>query len=193
MLPIMISSGTSLGIILKILGIKFLIGIIVGVIVDLFTRKTNSKPNDENTIKEICEHDHCHCEDGIFKPALKHTLNVIIFIFIITLFLNMLILLIGENILVNNIIDKPIIGPMISGLIGLIPNCAASVVITELYLSEVISFGSMLAGILVGSGLGLLILFKVNRNIKENIKILGILYSAGVLIGMVAQLTGLNI
>ena len=82
----------------------------------------------------------------------------------------------------------PIVGPIIAGLVGLIPNCAGSVILTQLYLEQVISFGSMIGGLLVGSGIGILVLFRVNKDMKENFKILGLLYLIGVICGIIIDL-----
>lgn len=111
----------------------------------------------------MCEHDHCDCEHGIFKSALKHTINIFIFITIITFAINTLIHFIGEETIEKAIAGVPVLGILVSSIFGLIPNCAGSVIITELYLSNLISFGSMIAGLLVGSGIGILVLFKSNK------------------------------
>ena len=140
-----------------------------------------------NKIETICEHDHCHCEEGIWKSAIKHTVNIFIFIFIITLLLNVAIELIGEDTLGGLISDKPVLGAFIACLIGLIPNCASSVILTELYLLNVINLGLMIGGLLVNAGVGLLVLFKVNHNQKENIKIVLGLYVIGVVSAILLQ------
>lgn len=195
MLPILISEAAPVGTIFQILAIKLVIGIVIGFIVDFIGQALRKNKKDipieevEEEIGHICEHEHCHCDHkGIMKSSLKHTINIFIFIVIISLILNTIIYFIGEENLSNMIINMPVIGPMISGLIGLIPNCAGSVIITQLYLQQVISIGSMIAGLLVGSGIGLLVLFKVNKNLKENIKILGLLYIIGVISGIVIDL-----
>ena len=83
------------------------------------------------------------------------------------------------------------LGPLAAGLVGLIPNCASSVVLTQLYLEGVLGAGSMLAGLLAGSGVGLLVLYKVNDDLKENIKITLFLYTAGVVSGILIEMSGL--
>jgi len=186
MLPILISEGAELGLILQILSIKVLIGITVGIIIDLIQRKENK---DNNGIHEICEHEHCHCEEeGVVKSSIKHTIQIFAYIFIISFIINCLIHLIGENTISGIIVNIPFIGSIISSLIGIIPNCASSVILTELYISNIITMGSMIAGLLVNSGVGLLVLFKVNKNYKENLSILGILYIVGVVSGIVLDL-----
>ena len=185
MLPIMISEAVPLVTILRILGIKLAIGIILGFVIDLIFRK---KEEGEKAIENLCEHEHCHCEEGILKSALTHTVKIFAFIFIISLILNTVINFVGEDTLSSLILNKPVLGPVISGLIGIIPNCASSVILTELYLSNVISLGSMIAGLLIGSGVGILVLFKVNNNLKENLKILGILYLISVVAGITIEI-----
>lgn len=187
MLPILLSEGVSGTLILKILGIKILIGIIAGIIIDLILNKFYKKNKEENKIESICEHDHCHCEEGIWKSAIKHTMNVFIFIFVISLILNIAIEYIGEDTLAGLISGKPIISALIAGLIGLIPNCASSVILTELYLSNVLSLAVMIGGLLVNAGVGLIVLFKVNHNQKENIKIVIGLYLIGVISAILLQ------
>ena len=143
---------------------------------------------EQEHIHEICEHDNCHCEqDGIFLSAVKHTLQITFFIMFIGFVLNLVLHFVGEDALANLILNRPVLGPVLAGLVGLIPNCAASVTVTQLYLREVISFGAMLSGLLVGAGVGLLVLFRVNPDKKENLKIVGLLYVIGVLVGIVVN------
>lgn len=187
MLPILLSEGVSGTLILKILGIKILIGMVFGVIIDLVLNKFYKNKKEENKIESICEHDHCHCENGIWKSAIKHTISILIFIIIISLLLNIIIEIIGEDTLAGLVSDNSILSSFISGLIGLIPNCASSVILTQLYLSNVLSLGAMIGGLLVNAGVGLIILFKVNHNQKENISIVAGLYLIGVISGILLQ------
>lgn len=193
MLPILISEAVDVRIILSILGIKLVIAVIVGFIIDLFFRKKFETSEDEPEIKDLCEHEHCHCEHGIFKSALKHTINITLYIFIISLVLNIIIYFIGEDNLAHILNSTPIIGPIIASLVGLIPNCASSVIITQLYLSKVLNFATMIAGLLVNTGVGLLILFRTNKDLKENIKITVLLFAIGVIFGIIFNLIGFNI
>lgn len=193
MLPVLISEAVPIQTILQILAIKLIIGIIAGIIIDIFTKilkkkKEENKVDEVKEIGHICEHEHCHCEEGILKSSAKHTLHIFLFILIISFLINIIIYLIGKENLANLILNQKIIGPIIAGIVGLIPNCAGSVILTQLYLGQVISFGSMIGGLLVGSGIGILILFRVNKNIKENLKILGILYCIGVICGIIIDL-----
>lgn len=193
MLPILISEAAPIGLIVKILLIKLGIGIFFGFIIDLITRKKQQIQQQEEKIGDMCEHDHCHCENGILKSSIKHTVSTLIFIFIITLILNTVIYFIGEDNLSNLVLNQPILGPILAGLIGLIPNCASSVLLTKLYLSQVISAATMLSGLLVGAGVGILVLAKSNKNMKENLSIIALLYTVGVVSGIVMQVLGITL
>ncbi len=195
MLPILISEAAPVELILKVLAVKLAIGLIAGIVIDCVGqvfRKKREKKEEKETGEEIghmCEHEHCHCEkEGIFKSSIKHTLNIFVFIIIISLIMNIIIHFIGEENISNLILNMPVVGPLIAGIVGLIPNCASSVILTQLYLQNVISIGSMIGGLLVGSGIGMLVLFRVNENFKENMKILTILYLIGVLSGIIIDL-----
>jgi len=188
MLPILISEGTEIGLIFQILSIKVIIGIGIGIVIDLISRKIRSEEKYEE-IHEICEHEHCHCEEeGVVKSSIKHTIQIFAYIFVISLVINFVIHGIGEDKIAGVMVNIPFVGPIISSAIGIIPNCASSVILTELYLENIITMGSMIAGLLVNSGVGLLVLFKVNKNYKENLSILGILYVVGVISGILLDL-----
>ena len=187
MLPILISETMPISTILTILGIKLLIGIISGFIIDFVARKLH-KEKGETKIEEICEHEHCHCEKNIVLSALKHTLNIFLFIFFITLIINGIIGLIGQESIANIVSKNVILGPVIAGIIGLIPNCASSVVLTELFVENVISMPILISGLCVNAGVGLLVLFKTNENKKENLKIAGLLYVIGVVSGLILEI-----
>ena len=191
MLPIFISEAVPIDVILKILGIKILIGMVAGFAIDFVLRLRN-KDKEEEKIVDLCEKDHCHCENGILKSSLKHTINIFIFILIISLVMHIIIHLIGEDAIASIILNKPIIGPIIAGLIGLIPNCAASVILTQMYLENLISAATMISGLLVGAGVGLAVLFKTNKGVKENIKIVGLLYAIGVISGIMLEFIGIT-
>ena len=193
MLPIFLSEGVAIDVIIKILAIKLGIGMLAGFLIDFVLRMKNKGRQDTEKIIDLCEKEHCHCEHGIFKSALKHTVNIFLFIFIITLVINIAIHIIGEESIANFMLDRPILGPIVSGLIGLIPNCAASVIITQMYLENIISVGTMIAGLLVGAGVGLAVLFRTNKGVKENIKITVLLYAIGVISGIILEFIGVNI
>ena len=193
MLPILISERIQIDIILKILLVKLIVSILAGLIIDSILKWKNKNQNDEEMIVDICEHEHCHCEKSIVKSAIKHTLNITIFILIITFVINFVIHIIGEENLENFISDQSMLGHVIAGIIGIIPNCASSVILTKLYIDNIISVSIMISGLLVNAGLGLIILFKVNKSLKENIKILSLLYIIGVSCGIILQIVGFSI
>ncbi|MBQ8118778.1 MAG: arsenic efflux protein [Lachnospiraceae bacterium] len=151
------------------------------------SHETHEGHEHHTRIHEMCEQEHCDCEKGILHSAVKHTVHVGIFLLFITFALNFLLEIVGEDVLSALLLDRPIAGPVIAGIVGLIPNCAASVAITELYLGGMLGLGSMLSGLLVGAGVGLLVLFRVNRHTTENLKITGILYCVGVFAGIVIE------
>ena len=193
MLPIMISEAVSPMTIGKILLAKILLGLLFGIGIDTLNKLRHRwKKDKEKHIHDLCEQDHCHCEEGnVFLSALRHTIQIVIFIFIFTFVIGLLIELVGENAIGTFLTSRPVTGVLLSALIGLIPNCGASVTITELYLRGILSSGQMIAGLLVGAGVGLMVLFRTNRRLVENLKITGILYLSGVLGGWIIELTGI--
>ncbi len=191
MLPILISKAVPIGTILSILGVKFIIGMVYGFAIDFILQIRNKNKKEQNKIIDLCEEEHCHCENGILKSALKHTISIFIYIFILTLIINVVVEIIGEENLKSFMSGQAIFEPIFASLIGLIPNCASSVIITELYLSEIISFGSLIAGLLVNAGAGVLMLFRINKNLKENIKIVILLFILGAVTGIVFNLIGI--
>lgn len=194
MLPILISEKQPIDMIAKLLLTKVIIGVIAGFVIDfIFSKREHdhehSHDHDEHAhIHEMCEHDHCQCEKGIFRSAVSHTLQITFFILLITFALNLVLHLVGEDVLAQLVLNRPVLGPVLAGIVGLIPNCASSVAITQLYLGGALSAGAMMSGLLVGSGVGLLVLFRVNHNKKENFSIIGLLYMIGVLSGIVIEL-----
>ncbi len=180
MLPILISEQAAPLLIGKILLLKVIIGIVFGFLVDMVYHE--KKPMHH--IHEICEHDHCQCDKSIVKSALIHTLQIAFFLFIISLALEGVLQWIGEDALAEFILNRPVLGPILAGIVGLIPNCASSVIITKLYLEKTILFGTMLAGLLTNAGVGVLVLFRTNGKKKENLAIVGVLYGVGVAMGI---------
>lgn len=192
MLPILISENAGAGMILKILGVKIVIGMTAGLLIDIIINRVLRKNQEELQIEHMCEQHNCHCEKGIVKSALHHTVEIFFYVLLITLILNTVIALIGEDFLANLVLNRPVVGELIAGMIGLIPNCAASVVITQLYLSGVLSAGAMIAGLLTGAGVGILVLLRVNDNLKQNIRIILLLYVLGVAAGILVEISGLQ-
>lgn len=188
MLIIMISEKVEISLILKILLIKIFSGIVYGLIID---KIINKKKKDKETNYELCDEEHCDCNHSILLSAIKHTLHITLFIFIITLIINTIFTLLGDNYLSKILLNNSILSPFITSLIGLIPNCAASVILTELYLNSTISLGALIGGLLTSSGSSLLVLIKNNKNKKENLSIILLLYALGVLSGIIIELISL--
>lgn len=188
MLIIMISEKVEISLILKILLIKIFFGIVYGLIID---KIINKKKKDKETNYELCDEEHCDCNHSILLSAIKHTLHITLFIFIITLIINTIFTLLGDNYLSKILLNNSILSPFITSLIGLIPNCAASVILTELYLNSTISLGALIGGLLTSSGSSLLVLIKNNKNQKENLSIILLLYTLGVLSGIIIELISL--
>lgn len=188
MLIIMISEKVEISLILKILLIKIFFGIVYGLIID---KIINKKKKEKETNYELCDEEHCDCNHSILLSAIKHTLHITLFIFIITLIINTIFTLLGDNYLSKILLNNSILSPFITSLIGLIPNCAASVILTELYLNSTISLGALIGGLLTSSGSSLLVLIKNNKNQKENLSIILLLYVLGVLSGIIIELISL--
>ena len=185
MLPILISAQVPGKTVLTILGVKLVCGVLVGFLVDFFLRLRHVGRHRE--IHEFCEREHCSCDGGILRSALRHTVKIILLIFAVTVLLNLVFLYLPKE-RIAAVWSVPVLGELLAAIVGLLPNCAASVMITDLYLSGVMGPGPMLAGLLVNAGVGLLVLFRVNRNRRENLAIGGTLLLSGVILGTICGL-----
>ena len=188
MLPILLSEGVNGKTVIIILLIKLICGLLFGFIVDGVIRVKKRKINYDY---HVCVDENCDCEHGIIKSSFKHTINILGFIFIITLLLNVLFEYLGQDLISRIFMKNNLFGPFLGSLIGLIPNCGASVILTELFIKGTINLGTCISGLLTGSGVALLVLFKSNKNIKENIFICTTLYLIGVLIGIFIEILGI--
>lgn len=178
---ILLSQPQALPEVAKLLGVKLLAGAAAGFLLDLALRPS-TQPNPH----PLCEEAHCGCGEGghgIVQAALRHTLRIFLFLLCINLVLGLALHVIGEEALSRLLLSGSVFQPLLAGLLGFIPNCAASVLLTELYLSGALSFGSAVAGLCTGAGLGLAVLFRVNRPQKENLALAGALYAAAVATG----------
>ncbi len=188
MIPVLMAKSVSVNEIVKILAIKLIIGLIVGFTLDLIVKK-----KEKIDIEHFCIEENCHCHDGhdhnnLIVSALKHTTKIFIYIFIITFLLNVIIETIGLNTIGLYLNNNQFTSLLSIILIGLIPNCASSIVISELYVSNVITLGTLIAGLLVNSGVGLAVLFRVNKNLKENLMIISILIITAFISGIILNL-----
>lgn len=193
MLPILISAAVPVGTILKILALKALIAIVGGFSVDIALRKFGKAHVAKKHIHDLCQQAHCHCEEAhcLWKSALLHTLKVFCFIFGVTVVLNLILECGGESLLEQFATNHTVAAVILTGLVGLVPNCAASVMITQLYMNAFISPGAMMSGLLVSAGVGVLVLFRTNRPAKQNVFITALLYALGITAGFLIDLVGI--
>ena len=184
MLPIMLSGGMKPADIGIFLIYKCAVAVLVGFSADLLL-KLLRRGKEEINIDAICEEDECHCERGIFYSALHHTLTISAFVLLFTVAINALMHFLGTDFVTSLLYDKPILGHAVAAVFGLIPNCAASVALTSFFAEGVITAGTMMSGLFSGAGVGLLVLFKVNRPMKENLIIIAALVAVGILFGFI--------
>lgn len=188
LLPILISYEAPLSLIAVIVGYKAVCGMIFGYLIDFTLQKKHNLPKPD--IETLCQNEHCHCEENepLWKPALYHSVRITLFILAVSLILNFLLQFCGNSANLTQILQYPLLGEMFSALIGLIPNCSASVILTQMYILNYIDFSTMMSGSLVSGGVGLLVLFRVNRPLKQNIKIIALLYICGLVGGLCSNL-----
>ena len=186
MLPILISGGTSVPL--------MLIGIVAGFVIDgvfrLFRRRSHEEQQPQ--IEELCEREKCECGDRFVLSALKHTGYITLFLLLFTFLMNGAVELIGEERISALVLNRPVLGSVLSAFVGLIPNCASSVVLTSLYMEGVLSSGAMLSGLMVNAGIGLAILFRNNRPVWDSFRVLLILWSVSVVCGILIDVTPLG-
>ena len=185
LLPILISERAPLGLLLKIIALKVAGAAAVGFLVSAFARVFHA-PRRAVNVGELCAHSHCACREhkGILVPALIHTAEIFVFVLVISGAIELAFHFWGDEALSALRLKTPVLGECVAALLGLIPNCAVSVAGAKLYLSGAMSAGALMASSFSGSGLGLLVLFRVNRPLKENLLILALVYALGVLLGL---------
>ncbi|MBO5775112.1 MAG: arsenic efflux protein [Kiritimatiellae bacterium] len=185
LLPVLISERVAFPILAKILVIKLVSGVFVGFALNAILRLLKRKRRPVS-VGELCEHSHCGCSKhkGIVVPALIHTAEIFLFIVVVSGLIELCMHFFGEDALLSLRLTKPVVGELIAGVLGLVPNCAVSVAAAKLYLAGGMSAGALIASSLTGSGLGFLVLFRTNRNLKENLCVLAVVYVSGVLLGM---------
>ena len=177
MVPVFLAHQEPLGRLAAIMGVKVAIGLVVGLVVDALLRAWHRAGDGHVHIRELCEREHCHCDDdhdhdhghghgrwAIVRSALVHTVQVTLFILAVT---------------------------FVAALVGLIPNCGASVAITELYLDGVLATGPMLAGLLASGGVGLLVLWRTNADARQNALVTVFVYLVAVAAGLLASASGI--
>lgn len=203
MLAIMISERADVLLILKILGIKIVCGIICGLLIDGITRlvyyfidRKNAKtaPDTEDELEEAVDDAcACGCTDGccaqgenLFLSALKRTARIVVFILAVSFVLNIALTYVDKDAMAGFIAGNPVLGNIFAALLGLVPNCAVSVALTELYLDGIITASTLLCGLMAGAGSGLIVLFRSNRNWKENLVVIALLFISSLIFGSLA-------
>ena len=182
--PVLLAHPQRAGLLLPMLAIKAAAGLVFGLIVDAVLRRRQPK---EPEFHDLCQK--CDCaHHGILRSALYHTVQVFAFILIINLVLGAAMELAGSERISALLLGGSVFQPFLAALIGMIPNCAASVLITELFAAGSLGFGSCIAGLCAGAGVGLVVLFRTNRNLRQNLTIVGILYACSVATGLIADL-----
>lgn len=214
MLPLLLAEHVEVGLLARVLVTKAVLGVILGFATDLVLRavlgRTSLAGVDESDAGEEQDEDAefdpsaYSCDCGCGEPLTRgqtawwvvvnsayRTFQVVVFIFVVSVLLNALIALVGEDALASFLSGNAVVATLVSGLVGLVPNCAASVVLTQLYIDGVLGFAPMIAGTLVAGGAGYLVLFRMNGNMRENAAIVGIVYALGVCAGLIMLGLGL--
>ena len=191
MLPIFISEKVAVSTIVSILATKVIIGMVSGFIVEFvlgWLAKRRKVPKDFDMEPDRG----CNCAASLLMDSIMRTLKVFFFIFLVSLAINLVMTAVGQEGISMLFKDLPVVGEMIAALIGLIPNCAASVVITQLYLEGVISAGPMMSGLLASAGVGLLVLFREDKHKKQCFMVVAVLYVVSVAWGVAIEIFGIT-
>ena len=203
MIPVFLAHGEPAGRMLAIMAAKVVVGVAVGFAVDVALRLLRRAGDGHAHIHELCERAHCHCDDddaghdhghgrwAIVRSAAVHTVQVGAWILVITFAFGLVIELVGVDALATAVANHPVRATFLSALVGLIPNCGASVAITELYLEGALATGPMLAGLLASGGVGLLVLWRTNADLRQNAVITLFVYVAAVVVGLVSGSLGI--
>lgn len=193
-IPILLAQPTQTHYIFPIIGIKLLIGICAGYLIDLILKDNKYisivEETDEDIHEGCCHHSvsHRRKRELIYHP-IKHTLNIFVFILIITVILNFVLAVYAEHSVLHLLLGKvKFLEPVITAFVGLIPNCAISIALTMLLIKGSISFGAVMSGLLSNAGLGILVLCRHNENFKDTLKVIGILLGISIVSGLLIQI-----
>lgn len=208
MVPVFLANRAPLGAMLAIMAVKVAVGIVAGALLDVVLRARHRAGDGRPHISELCEREHCHCDHdsadgsgghghahgawGIARSALVHTAQVTAFIFVVTLVFGLVIEGAGHDALAGLLASHPVRATFLSALVGLVPNCAASVAITELYLEGVLAAGPMMAGLLASGGMGLLVLWRTNADLRQNLALTALTYVVAVVCGLAVGALGIR-
>ena len=189
LLPIFIAEQVPAPQIAAILGLKVLAAAVSGLVLDAVLHARHLEGDEHEHIHDLCEQEHCDCgHESMLLSALKHTVMVTVFIFLITCVLDGAMELVGEDVIAGFLAGNPALSVFASALVGLIPNCAASVLISQLYLAGALGFPAMMSGLLVSAGVGYLVLYRTNLHPRENLFVVGLIWLIGVAWGLVFSL-----
>lgn len=218
MVPVFVAHQIAPTRLLAILALKVIVGIAAGMLVDVVLGAMHRAGDGHAHIHELCERAHCHCEDAeeepeeepeateepghheghhdhgiwaIVRSALVHTVQVTVFIFLVTFVFGLIIEGVGEESIGTILADHPVRATFVAALVGLIPNCGASVAITELFLEGTLAAGPMIAGLLVSGGVGLLVLWRTNADMRQNAAVTAFVYAVGVIVGLLVGAAGI--
>lgn len=175
---------------LVLLVLKVLFAMVAGFVLDVPLRRFLPKSlygGYSGSAEEIDCHEEHEPHSGIWLAALRHTLEIFAFILIFSFAIGLVFELVGEDTVAGVFTGLGIFQPMVAALLGLVPNCVSSVLLTQLYVEGVISFGSLFGGLCAGAGIGLAVLWRVNRSVKQNLFMTGLLWAVGAVCGIVLQ------
>ena len=185
MLSIMLGMQADFSVIAPILGVKLVVGLIAGYGFDLLSKHRTIN------VDEFCQREHDDHSHGILYSACLHTLQVSLWLMVTIFVINGIVGMIGEDIIRSFILDHSSQSVLFCGLTGLIPSCASSIILTTMYVDGVIPFSAVCAGLLVNAGTGMIMLYRVNPDFKDNTKILLATLVCGLVAGFILQIFGL--
>ncbi len=192
MLILLITENVAFPVIVALLLYKVAVAMVVGFVVDALLRayqkKHGAKEGEHHHVHEVCEEHGCHCERGIWLSALIHTVKIFTFVLLINFIIGAIVFFLGEDWLSAGVFSIPVLSHLICALIGLVPNCAVSVLLTKFYMAGYISAGAMLAGLLPGAGVGIAVFVRMNKDARKIALVLGILVLCGTLFGVLADI-----
>ncbi len=174
--------------IIKLLTAKVIIALLFGYIIYFIEKKVHKEHHHHS--HDICKHDHCGCDEhsGVLKPALIHTVKVFGFLLLFTIIIDLAVAFIGTERFAHTLLSDSVFQPFLSAIIGFIPNCASSILLTQLYIEGTLSFGGLIAGLCTNAGAGILILFRDKSRLRENLRVVGIMYICAVIPGIILHL-----
>ncbi len=187
-LLIMMAEPSAMPYLARLIVCKVIIAFVFGMLLDFIVRIVRKRTVIETPFTELCQDCHCHEDHSIVRAALEHTLKIAVFLLVINLILGTIMELAGEAVIAKLFLTDSVFQPALTALIGFIPNCAASVLITQLFIDGTLSFGSAVAGLCTGAGLGMIVLWRTSHRVRENLLIMAYLYVVSTFCGMLINL-----